>query len=119
MSDVTVVDANDVEAVRGAFRKMRLALGTNAFGINQIELPAGGSGPEHDEQGTTHEEVYVVLEGSGTLTVEGGDPIALAPGRYVRVGPAVSRQMTAGDAGMTFIAVGAPVRDDWTGRPTL
>ena len=118
MSDVTVVDAREVEAMRGAFRKMRLALGTNAFGINQIELPAGASGPEHDEQDTTHEEVYVVLEGSGTLTVE-GEPIELEPGRYVRVGPAVSRQMTAGEDGITFIAVGAPFRDDWTGRPTL
>ena len=49
--------------MRGAFRKMRLALGTNAFGINQIELPAGASGPEHDEEDTTHEEVYVVLDG--------------------------------------------------------
>ena len=34
MTDYTVVDAGDVEAMRGAFRKMRLALGTNAFGIN-------------------------------------------------------------------------------------
>ncbi|MFI5050512.1 MAG: cupin domain-containing protein [Gaiellales bacterium] len=118
MTDYTVVDAGDVEAMRGAFRKMRLALGTNAFGINQIELPAGASGPEHDEEDTTHEEVYVVLTGTGTLSVE-GEEIALEPGRYVRVGPSVSRQMTAGDGGITFIAVGAPAAVEWTGRPTL
>jgi quercetin dioxygenase-like cupin family protein len=118
MSDYTVVDASDVEAMRGAFRKMRIALGTQAFGINQIELPAGASGPEHDEHDTTHEEVYVVLAGTGTLSVD-GEEIELAPGRYVRVGPAVSRQMTAGDGGITFIAVGAPFRDEWTGRSTL
>jgi quercetin dioxygenase-like cupin family protein len=118
MSDYTVVDASDVEAMRGAFRKMRLALGTNAFGINQIELPPGVSGPEHDEEDTTHEEVYVCLAGSGTLAVA-GEQVALEPGRYVRVGPTVSRQMTAGDGGITFIAVGAPIAEEWTGRPTL
>ena len=118
MSDYTVVDAGDVEAMRGAFRKMRLALGTNAFGINQIELPAGASGPEHDEEDTTHEEVYVVLAGTGTLSVE-GEEIALERGRYVRVGPWVARQMTAGDGGMTFRAGGAPAAVEWTGRPTL
>ena len=79
--DYTVVDVEDVEpAMRGAFRKMRLALGTNAFGINQIELPAGATGPEHDEEDTTHEEVYVILAGTGTLSV-GGEQIALEPGR--------------------------------------
>lgn len=118
MSDYTVVDASDVEAMRGAFRKMRLALGTNAFGINQIELPPGASGPEHDEEDTTHEEVYVVIAGTGTLSVA-GEEVALEAGRYVRVGPTVSRQMTAGDGGITFIAVGAPIAVEWTGRPTL
>jgi quercetin dioxygenase-like cupin family protein len=118
MSDHTIVDAEAVEPAMGRFRKMRLALGTNAFGINQIELPPGTQGPEHDEAGTTHEEVYVVLDGGGVLTVDGED-VELRPGRYVRVGPQAVRQVTAGEAGMVFIAVGAPARDDWTGRPSL
>jgi quercetin dioxygenase-like cupin family protein len=118
VSDHTVVDAASVEPAMGRFRKMRLALGTNAFGINQIELPPGSQGPEHDEAGTTHEEVYVVLEGTGVLTIDGQD-VELRPGRYVRVAPQVSRRVTAGDEGLVFIAIGAPIRDEWTGRPTL
>jgi uncharacterized cupin superfamily protein len=105
----TVVDSEQVEAVMGAFRKMRIALGLKAFGLNQIEIPPGFAGPEHDESGTSHEEVYVVLSGS----------VELLPGRYVRVDAGATRQIQAGDAGLTFIAIGAPEKDEFTGRPTL
>jgi mannose-6-phosphate isomerase-like protein (cupin superfamily) len=114
----TVVDSEQVEAVMGAFRKMRIALGLKAFGLNQIEMPPGFAGPEHDESGTSHEEVYVVLSGSGDLHVD-GDHVELLPGRYVRVDAGATRQIQAGDAGLTFIAIGAPEKDEFTGRPTL
>jgi len=114
----TVVDAEQVEAMMGAFRKMRIALGLRAFGLNQIEMPPGFAGPEHDELGTTHEEVYIVLSGSGDLHVD-GDHVELLPGRYVRVDPGATRQIKAGDGGLTFIAIGAPEQDEFTGRPTL
>jgi hypothetical protein len=31
----------------GQFFKVRKALGVNAFGLNEVRLPAGESGPEH------------------------------------------------------------------------
>ena len=39
------------------FFKIRRALGTTAFGINEFRMPAGFEGPEHDEVETGHEEV--------------------------------------------------------------
>jgi quercetin dioxygenase-like cupin family protein len=114
----TVVDASTVEPAMGAFRRMRIALRVKAFGINQIEMPAGFAGPEHDEGATGHEEVYVVLAGSGDLAVD-GEHVELHPGRYVRVAADATRQVTAGPHGLTFIAVGAPQQDEYTGRPTL
>ena len=114
----SVADADRVEPAVGAFRKMRIALGVNAFGINQIEMPPGFAGPQHDESATGHEEVYVVLSGSGDLTVD-GDRVELRPGRYVRVAAGATRQITAGDDGLTFTAVGAPEQDAYTGRSTL
>jgi quercetin dioxygenase-like cupin family protein len=114
----TVADADQVEPAMGAFRKMRMALGVQAFGINQIEMPAGFAGPEHDETATSHEEVYVVLSGSGDLQVD-GDHVELRPGRYVRVAAGATRQITAGDDGLAFIAVGAPEQDSYSGRPSL
>src|SRR5438270_6115763 len=106
MSSFTVVDTEDVEAMRGAFRKVRIALGAKAFGVNHISLPPGVSGPEHDEVETDHEEVYFALEGSGTLQV-GDHAVAMVPGRWVRVDASATRQMHAGDQGLTIIAIGA------------
>ena len=114
----SVVDMEDVEPAMGAFRKMRLALGATGFGINHISLPANGSGPEHDEEETRHEEVYVTLDGSGVLEL-GGEQVEMRPGRWVRVDADRTRRMTAGDEGLVFIAVGAPSQEPYRGRATL
>ncbi len=101
-----VVDADAVEAEReGRIRRMRTALGVSAFGINLLHLAPGQSGTEHDESATGQEEVYVVLEGSGSVVVD-GDEVPLAPGRYVFVPPGTMRQLRAGAEGLTWIGVG-------------
>lgn len=102
------LDAIDIEAEReGRIRRVRVALGVSAFGINHIHLPPNGRGSEHDEARTGQEEVYFVLDGDGTMTVE-GDVVELKPQRYVFVPPGVTRQIRAGDAGVSYICVGAP-----------
>ena len=101
----TLVWAADVEPAFGMFRKMRRALSAEGFGINQIELPPGACGQEHDEAQSGQEEVYVVLAGSGTLRIDGED-VALDPGTWVRVDAASTRLPVAGADGLTFIAVG-------------
>jgi mannose-6-phosphate isomerase-like protein (cupin superfamily) len=107
-----------IEVFRGAFAKMRLALGVTGFGINEIRMPADFSGPEHDEVETGHEEVYVVLSGSGTAVV-GGVEIGLREGDYLRVAPDATRQVSAGEDGLCFIAIGAKPSLAYDGRPTL
>ena len=67
----TVIDAADVEPSFGVFRKMRIALGATGFGINQVELPPGAEGREHDEAEGGQEEVYIVLSGSGVMRIDG------------------------------------------------
>jgi quercetin dioxygenase-like cupin family protein len=47
-----------------------------------------------------------VLEGSGTLRVD-GEEIALAPGMFVFCSPEARRQVVAGESGLTFIGIGA------------
>ena len=81
--------------MRGAFRKMRIALGVKAFGVNHISMQPGISGPEHDEVEIDHEEVYFVLEGGGTLQI-GDEAVEMVPGRWVRVDASETRQMHAG-----------------------
>ena len=103
----TLIQAAEVEPAFGVFRKMRAALGVEGFGINQVELPPGASGREHDEARTGQEEVYVVLAGSGTMAVDGED-VPLRTGSWLRVDAGSTRLPTAGPDGMTFIAVGGP-----------
>lgn len=101
----TVIDAADVEPSFGVFRKMRAALGVTGFGINQVELPPGASGREHDEEGGGQEEVYIVLAGSGVMRIDGED-VALVRGRWLRVDAGHTRMPIAGSEGLTMIMVG-------------
>jgi quercetin dioxygenase-like cupin family protein len=111
-------DDPSIESFHGAFFKIRRALGTNAIGINEVRFPAGAEGPEHDELETGHEEVYIVLEGSGTFTID-GEAVPVGVGDYLRVDADATRQAGAGSDGMTFIAVGAKSNPEYDGRATL
>ncbi len=105
-----LVQAVDVEARHGVFRALSDPLGVQAFRVNQLELPPGHQGPEHDHTGDGQEEVYAVIAGAGTLSV-GGEEILLTPGSYVFVAPEVRRQIKAGDEGLVYVGIGAPRRD--------
>jgi mannose-6-phosphate isomerase-like protein (cupin superfamily) len=104
-----VVDVNQLEGEGpgGAVRFVRRRLGVRAFGINWFELGPDVVGRAHDESETGQEEVYVVVRGSGTMTVD-GETVVLRPGVIVRVDAESHRVPTAGDSGLTFVAVGSP-----------
>lgn len=72
------------------FVPLRRELGVTAFGLNQMVLEPGQRGRIHRH--TRQEEVYLVLEGTLTLYVE-GEAHDLEPGELVRVGPEVRRQL--------------------------
>ena len=116
----TLVNHDDpsVESFRDVFFKMRRSLGTTAFGINEVRLPAGLDGIEHDEVETGHEEVYIVLEGSGTMTVD-GEAVALGGGDYLRVDAGSTRLVTAGPAGLKYVVVAGKPLPEYDGRPSL
>jgi len=116
----TLINRDDpsIESFRGAFFKIRRALGTTALGINEVRLQAGAEGVEHDELGTGHEEVYIVLEGGGTFVVDGED-VDVAPGHYLRVDAASTRKAVAGADGLVFVVVAAKPRGEYDGRASL
>jgi quercetin dioxygenase-like cupin family protein len=108
-----IVDSEDVEpAYGGVFKQIRQRLGLNAFGINQVDLPPGAEGREHDHSDSGQEEVYLVLAGTGTMTIDGED-VDLKPGRYVFVAAASVRKPVAGPEGLSWVVVGAPPQDGW------
>jgi mannose-6-phosphate isomerase-like protein (cupin superfamily) len=109
---------SSIESFRGVFMKMRRALGTTAFGLNEVRLPPGVEGAEHDETTTGHEEVYVVLSGGGVFTID-GEEVPVAEGDYLRVDPASTRQVLAGPQGLRFIVIGAKPQPEYDGRESL
>lgn len=116
----THLNRNDpaIETWHGVFAKIRRALGTTAVGINEVRMPPGFEGVRHDEAETGHEEVYLVLSGSGTATID-GESLPLVEGDYLRVDPASTRLVTAGDEGLTFVVVGARPQPAYDGRASL
>lgn len=65
----TLVHEGDssIESFRGVFLKMRRALGATAFGLNEVRLPPGAEGSEHDEAATGIRRPRVPL-GPGSTT---------------------------------------------------
>src|SRR5215207_1006601 len=87
------------------FVPLRRELGVSTFGINQIVLEPRQRGRVHRHR--QQEEVYVVLEGTLTLRVE-GDEHVFERGELVRVAPAVRRQLVnRGPERVVLLALGA------------
>jgi quercetin dioxygenase-like cupin family protein len=96
------------------FRKIRRALGVEAFGVNAIVLPPGYETGRHyhDEQ----EELYLVH--SGRVAIECGDGVwhELDPGGLVRVdAPTVRRLRNLSDSDeAVYVVIGG--KDGYVGR---
>jgi mannose-6-phosphate isomerase-like protein (cupin superfamily) len=109
-----VLRLHEMEAVPVAgvrWKPVRRTLGIEAFGINAYTADAGEQiVEEHDERGAGaggHEEVYVVVAGRATFTVN-GDEIDAAPGTLVFVrDPGARRAAVAAADGTTVLALGA------------
>jgi uncharacterized cupin superfamily protein len=113
----TIVNLQDVEpGVRAGRRRRDLALaaGSRWTGLKHIELDPGVlSGPPHVH--SAEEEIFVVLEGDGTLELTPSMPPsadtevqAVRAGSVVArpAGTGVSHAFRAGDGGMTLLAWG-------------
>ena len=86
------------------FLPLRRQLGVTSFGLNQLVLQPGQRGRIHRHR--EQEEVYLVLEGTLTLLVEGEEQ-TLGRGELARVAPAVRRQLlNRGPDRLVLLALG-------------
>ena len=85
---------------------LRDELDCENLGFTVVDVGADWSGMEHDHADGGHEEVYYLVDGAGSITID-GDDVSLSPGDAVRVAPASSRQLHA-DESSTFVVAGAP-----------
>lgn len=87
------------------FVSLRRLLGVTSFGINLILLRPGQQGRIHRHR--HQEEVYLVLEGSLTLVIE-GEEHGLPHGDLARIAPEVRRQLiNRGTGRCAILALGA------------
>jgi uncharacterized cupin superfamily protein len=106
MTDVTVKRIDDLENYDGRFFYAGKGLGVSSFGINVSRLPGNWADyPDHDHAEQGQEEVYVVLEGTATLTA-GDESWELEPGMLARVGAEQKRKFEPGEWGVTLLAIG-------------
>jgi mannose-6-phosphate isomerase-like protein (cupin superfamily) len=109
VADYTAKRIDDMEGLYGgAMRKVRAELGLSSFGVQTVDLPPNFDGyPWHDHEDAGQEELYVALRGSGTLEIEGEDPVELGPGQnLVRVGASARRRVMPGSEGIRLLVIG-------------
>jgi tetratricopeptide (TPR) repeat protein len=98
---------------------LRHTLGIRAFGMNAYT--AGKTGDlvveEHTEESLGHEEVYVVLSGRATFTLDGEDFDAPAGTVVHLADPKVRRVARAAQDGTRVLAVGGPVGEAYEPSP--
>jgi quercetin dioxygenase-like cupin family protein len=84
-------------------------LGLGAFGVNEFGGDAGTTlVAEHDERESNQEELYVVVEGTVTFTLD-GESRRVPPVSFVAIpDPAVRRSAVAAEDGTLLLAIGAP-----------
>lgn len=109
MPDITVKKIDELEQYAGPFQKGQQfffagkSLGLSKLGMNIIRMPPHWEHyPEHDHAANGEEELYIPLEGSGTLHAE-GQSYPMERGVLVRVGAPTRRKIIPGPEGMTLL----------------
>ena len=69
----------------------REPLGTERLGVTVVECEPGWTGTEHDHAAADHEEVYLLLEGEATVTIDAREEVPMRSGDAVRIAPEGTR----------------------------
>jgi uncharacterized cupin superfamily protein len=96
----------DVASLEGRRKPIGRAIGARAVKLNRFDSGPGQEGFTHDERESGQEEIYIPICGAGSLHI-GKQEVALTPGRFVLVTADETRRVVAGDAGLSYIVVGA------------
>ena len=90
------------------WKPIRRTLGVTAFGINAYTAAAAGDEvvEDHSEKQLGHEEIYAVMSGRATFTVDGEEVDAPAGTLVYLDDPAQQRRAVAQEAGTTVLAIG-------------
>ena len=106
--NVAAVEASETERrrIHRTRRNLGNAVGSVTTGLQHVEVAPGKlSAPQHCH--SLEEEIFVVLEGEGTLLL-GDEEIPVRPGHVVSrpPGTGVAHTFRGGDGGLTYLAYG-------------
>jgi mannose-6-phosphate isomerase-like protein (cupin superfamily) len=105
-----VLQLDEIEPIRAAgvnWKPLRRTLGIEAFGTNAyVAGPGEDVVEEHTEERLGHEEVYVVLRGRATFTLDGEEHDAPAGTLVHLAEPSVRRRARAEEPGTLVLAIG-------------
>jgi uncharacterized cupin superfamily protein len=114
----TLKSVDEFEVMEGSggatWRLARKTLGAEAFGFNVVDIGPGGEIPAHDHAAEDQEEVFIILDGQGTIVT--GDQEHEAPaGTYCRFAPDVRRTIrNKSDAPVRALLIGVPMTSGYT-----
>lgn len=114
---VRISDIEPIEVAGGLkWRPLRRALGVQAFGINAYVAENAGDEvvESHTEATLGHEEVYVVVSGRATFTLD-EEEIDAPAGTIIHLAdPVIRRHARAAEAGTTVLAIGGKPGEAYT-----
>ena len=113
----TIKKVDEFEEMEGSggatWRLARKTLGAESFGFNVVDIEAGGQIPEHTHAEEDQEEVFIILEGQGTIVTDGTEHDAPA-GTFCRFAPEVNRTIrNRSDAPIRALLIGVPVKSGY------
>lgn len=93
-----------------AWKPLRAKLGVEAFGVNAFGARAAGARviERHTEEGSGHQELYVVLAGKARFELDDDEVEAKAGALVFISDPAVKRTAVALEPNTSVLAIGAP-----------
>jgi uncharacterized cupin superfamily protein len=111
-------DFEELEGSGGAtWRLARKSLDGQAFGFNIVDIAPGGELPAHNHAGDNQEEVYAILDGEGTLVIDGEEHLAPA-GTFCRYAPEVNRTIrNDSDSPIRCLVIGVPMDSGYRPMP--
>jgi quercetin dioxygenase-like cupin family protein len=117
----TIKHIDEFEEMEGSggatWRLARKTLGAESFGFNVVDIEAGGQIPAHDHTGDNQEEVFIILDGEGTLVVDDEEHEAPA-GTFCRLAPEVNRTIkNDSDGTVRALLIGVPADSGYEKMP--
>jgi uncharacterized cupin superfamily protein len=112
-----IKSVDEFEVMEGSggatWRLARKTLGAEAFGFNVVDIAPGGEIPAHDHADEDQEEVFIILDGQGTIVTDGEEHDAPA-GTYCRFAPEVNRTIrNKSDAPVRALLIGVPMKSGY------